>query len=222
MSNHYHAVLDDDRHLQHFGAALADGPMHADLWPGSVGGFIRHPKPRAASAGGGEAETLPGLFGLIPPWSGDMPVTRSTYNARAETAGQKESFRDAWQKAQHCIIPAEAIFETNLRGLKSIPMRISMANGQPMGIAGLWSCSETSAGRVYSYTMLSVNADEHSMMCQLREPLYEKRMVVILPPERYAEWLHAPAQDSMAFMRPYPAEALRCAALVLEEVAHAA
>ena len=212
MSNHYHAVVDDARHQQHFGSALPTGRAEPDLWPGSIGGFIRLP-PKAAPQAGTASEALSGVFGMIPPWSGALPAMHATHNARAETAGQRDSFREAWHKAQHCIIPAEAIFEAYLRGFKSIPIRISLANGQPMGIAGLWSCHESSTGPVYSYTMLSINADNHALMCRLREPLYEKRMVVILPPEHYQDWLQAPAQDSMDFMQPYPVQGLHAIAL---------
>ena len=34
---------------------------------------------------------------------------------------------------------------------------------------------------------------------------------VILPPERYQDWLNAPAERSMAFMQLMPAQALRAA-----------
>ena len=33
-------------------------------------------------------------------------------------------------------------------------------------------------------------------------------MVVILPEEAYAAWLDAPAEQSVEFLRPYPAEQL--------------
>jgi len=36
----------------------------------------------------------------------------------------------------------------------------------------------------------------------------EKRMVVILPPDSYDHWLKATPQQSMEFMRQYPAEQL--------------
>ncbi len=212
MSNHYHAVVDDARHQRHFGCALHAERTGPDLWPGSIGSFIRLCG-SGASPAGTATEALSGVFGMIPPWSGALPAMHATHNARAETAGQRDSFRDAWHKVQHCIIPAEAIFEAYLRGFTSVPIRISLANGEPMGIAGLWSCQETSTGPLYSYTMLSINADGHALMGRLREPLYEKRMVVILPPERYQDWLQAPAQDSMGFMKPYPAQDLHALAL---------
>lgn len=43
---------------------------------------------------------------------------------------------------------------------------------------------------VYSFTMLMINADEHPLMKQFHKPTDEKRMVVVLPAERYGDWLH--------------------------------
>ena len=61
---------------------------------------------------------------------------------------------------------------------------------------------------IHSYTMLTIKADQHPLMRLFHKPTDEKRMVVILPPDRYQNWLEAPAEHSMEFMRPFPAEAL--------------
>ncbi|MFT5533550.1 MAG: putative SOS response-associated peptidase YedK [Burkholderiaceae bacterium] len=37
----------------------------------------------------------------------------------------------------------------------------------------------------------------------------EKRMVILLPPERIDAWLDSGCQDAPAFFVPYPADALR-------------
>ena len=46
-------------------------------------------------------------------------------------------------------------------------------------------------------------------MRQFHKPGDEKRMVVVLPEERYDAWLHAGPDSSMDFMRAYPAENLQ-------------
>ena len=66
------------------------------------------------------------------------PTKAGTVHARSETASVKRSFREAWKKAQHCIIPAVAIYEPDWRTGKAIPTRISRADGRLLGIAGLW------------------------------------------------------------------------------------
>ena len=122
---------------------------------------------------------------------------------------EKPSFRDAWRKGQHCIIPADAIFEPDWRSGKAVPTRIARADGEPLGIAGLWSWWRSPAGEtVYSYTMLTINADAHALMSRFHKPTDEKRMVVVLPQESYRDWLDVPPEQSMDFMRPYPADRL--------------
>ena len=57
--------------------------------------------------------------------------------------------------------------------------------------------------------MLTINADQHPLMNLLFKPTDEKRMVVILEPEQFDDWLQAPAHHSMEFLQPFPAESLR-------------
>lgn len=65
-----------------------------------------------------------------------------------------------------------------------------------------------SVGVSKSFTMLTVNADEHELFKHFHKPGDEKRMVVILHEDQYDDWLSAPAARSMDFMRQYPAQLL--------------
>jgi putative SOS response-associated peptidase YedK len=214
MCSHYQALKERERYRQHFGVEPpADLGKH-DLWPGYVGSFIRrHPHADEGGEGGDSAvparEALNGLFGLVPHWSPDTKITRLTYNARSETVASKPSFREAWRQAQHCIIPADAFFEPDWRSGRPVPTRISRADGAPMGIAGLWSRWQSPQGEtVHSYTMLTINAAAHPLMRHFHKPADEKRMVVILPPDRYSDWLHAGPEHSRTFMQPLAADQL--------------
>ena len=149
------------------------------------------------------------MFGLVPHWATDLLSGRKTYNARTETVATKPSFRDAWNHPQHCIIPVDCFFEPDWRSGRAVPARISAANNVPIGIAGLWSAWNSPKGVIYSFTMLTINADAHPLMCQFHKPVDEKRMVVILPPERYDAWLNAKACESTEFMQQYPSELLK-------------
>lgn len=185
-----------------------------DLYPGYTGPFIRRAEHVEVD---GESpaplEVLSGLFGLIPFWSKDTKIARKTYNCRSETADTKPSFRTAWKKAQHCIIPAAALYEPDWRTGKSIATRITRADGELMGIAGLWEQwrDPGTGDLLHSFTMLTINADQHSVMANYHKPQDEKRMVVILPRGLYGDWLKASAGDSMEFMRQYPADRLAVA-----------
>lgn len=78
-----------------------------------------------------------------------------------------------------------------------------------MGIAGLWATWKSPSGEVVpSYTMLTINADDHAFMRNYHKPQDEKRMVVILNEQDYDAWLQAPAADSRQFLRQYPADGL--------------
>lgn len=121
----------------------------------------------------------------------------------------RASYRDVWRKAQHCIIPAEAIYEPDWRSGKAVPTRIARADGKPMGIAGLWSQWKTPTGEpLFSYTMLTINADQHPFMRRFHKPEDEKRSVVILHEEDYDSWLQASPAESPDFLYPYPADNL--------------
>jgi putative SOS response-associated peptidase YedK len=54
--------------------------------------------------------------------------------------------------------------------------------------------------------MLTINADTHPLMRQFHKPTDEKRMAVILPEYTYDAWLNAKSEQSMEFLRQYPAE----------------
>jgi putative SOS response-associated peptidase YedK len=182
-----------------------------DLWPGYVGPFLR--RAELSDEDSRPVELLTGAFGLIPHWSKDTKIARRTYNARSETVAEKPSFRGAWRKAQHCIIPAAAIYEPDWRSGKAQATRIVRADGQVLGIAGLWEVWRDPATHqlLHSYSMLTVNADDHPFMRNYHKPQDEKRMVVILPTGLYQDWLDAPAEASADFMRRYPADRLAVA-----------
>jgi len=154
------------------------------------------------------------MFGLLPHWAKDTKLSRSTYNARTETVAYKPSFKTAWARYQHCIIPAEAITEPLYQNGKALPTRIACADGLPMGIAGLWSSWLDAQGQtVNSFTMLTINAQDHSLMNRFHKPEDEKRMVVILPRGSWKAWLLATPERMSPTQRQhllgaYPAERL--------------
>lgn len=212
MCSHFESVRDRQTLNRHFRLDTIPEGGKWDMWPGYLGPFVRrHEHADVGDDAVPEREALLGSFGLIPHWATDTNIARQTYNARTETVAAKPSFRDAWHKAQHCIIPADAIYEPDWRSGKAIPTRISRVDGEPMGIAGLWSWWKTPKGEVlHSFTMLTINADQHPLMNQFHKPTDEKRMVVILPEHRYDDWLRAPAGGCADFLRAFPAELLQC------------
>ena len=211
MCAHYESTHDRVKLRQNFGVDMPSALARRDVWPGYLSTFVRrHPQADVGDMAVPAREAQVGSFGLVPAWSRDTKIARHTYNARSETVAEKPSFRDAWRRAQHCIIPVDAFFEPDWRSGKAVPTRIRAADGQPLGVAGLWSWWKNPATGepLHSFTLLTINADPHPLMQQFHKPGEEKRMIVILPPDRYDDWLQAGPRESGDFLQPYPAEAL--------------
>lgn len=206
MCSHYEAPSREQL-VDAFGLE-PEGQYEIDLWPGRTGVMIRNLVPEGDEPVETVAST--GVFGLLPFWAKGKSYARNTYNARCETVATLNSYRDAWKKSKHCIIPAAAIYEPDWRPGKPRPARISRNDGRLLGIAGLWETWKDPAGeQVHSFTMLTINADGHEVMQNYHKPGAEKRMVVILPAGAYRDWLSARPEESREFLMQYPADRLQ-------------
>lgn len=141
-------------------------------------------------------------FGLIPAWAKDNKIARHTYNARSETASEKPSFRSAWRNRQFGLVLCENFFEPNYESGRAVRWKIERADQQPFGIACLWDrwTDPASGELIVSFSMLTVNADEHAIMNQFHKPGDEKRTPVIISPEYHGDWLGADLADAAALM----------------------
>jgi len=141
-------------------------------------------------------------FGLIPAWAKDDKIARHTYNARSETASQKPSFRSDWRNRQFGLVLCDNFFEPNYESGRAVRWKIERADQQPFGIACLWDrCTDPTSGElIVSFSMLTVNADEHAVMNQFHKPGDEKRTPVIISPEYHGDWLGADLADAAAWM----------------------
>ena len=210
MCAHYESVHNRPLLKHHFGVELPSELARQDVWPGYMSTFIRrHPNVEVCDDAVPLREALLGSFGLIPHWAKDTKVARHTYNARSETVAEKPSFRDAWRKAQHCIVPVQTFFEPDWRSGKAVPTAIRHIADEPLGVAGLWAQWRSPQGEtVFSFSMLTINADAHPLMRQFHKPQDEKRMIVILRPESFDDWLNAKVPNRLNYLLPYPAEQL--------------
>lgn len=132
-------------------------------------------------------------FGLIPSWAKDDKISRHTYNARSETAAEKPSYRGAWRQRQFGLVLVDNFFEPSYESGKAVRFRIELASREPFAIASLWDrwTDPATGERVVSFSMLTVNADQHPVMRQFHKPGDEKRTPVIIRPELFDEWLSA-------------------------------
>ena len=141
-------------------------------------------------------------FGLIPAWAKDDKIGRHTYNARSETAAEKPSFRTAWRQCQFGLVLVDNFYEPSYASGKSVRWKIERASGEPFGIACLWDrwTDPASGERVVSFSMLTVNADDHPVMRQFHKPGDEKRTPVVIAPELHDAWLSADTAQAAALM----------------------
>ena len=176
-----------------------------EAFPGYLATIVR-----IAEDGSGDMESLNACFGLVPSWA-ELKLSRHTYNARSETVASKPSFRHAVAKRQWCIVPAESIFEPNYESGQAVRWRIARGDGAPLGIAGLWEWRPNGGPGdqpLMSFTMLTINADDHPLMRRFHRPEDEKRMVVVLDESQYRPWLETGIDAMPNFLLPYPAERL--------------
>ena len=191
---------------RHFGVAPPDSDYKAEAYSGYMAPMIRLPR---ADAMPGDRACALAMFGMVPHWS-DTRLARHTYNARIETVAAKPSFRNAFRQRQFCVIPASSFYEPSYESGKAERFAIAAADGGPLGIAGIWEY-KAAAGNglpLLSFSMLTINADEHPLMRRFHKPGDEKRMVIILHPEQYDAWLSCSAEDAPRFFTQYPAERL--------------
>ena len=78
-------------------------------------------------------------WGLVPHWVRDPREFPLLVNARAESMAEKPAFRDS-VKHKRCILPASGYYEwRTLPNGKKQPYYITLATGEPMALAGLYS-----------------------------------------------------------------------------------
>jgi putative SOS response-associated peptidase YedK len=209
MCAHYESP--DDREIREFyeltkpANPLAgwEGPPKLDSFPGTPGRFLR-------LDGNGEMELVYGRFGLIPHWTKPedlLKAGRGAYNARTETVHEKPTFRTAWKQRRWCLIPLNATHEPCYETGKCVMRRVLRADGKRMMVAGLyWPYKHPHTDEVIeSYTMLTINADDHAVMNRFHQPGDEKRMVVVIPDGQENAWLNASHDEARTFFCQYPA-----------------
>jgi putative SOS response-associated peptidase YedK len=200
MCSNYRPVTQLDRLLTFFGVERAsDDPTPEEVYPTGLAPFIRLHK-----EGSGNKVVQNAVFGLLPPFAKELAYGRKTYNARSETVDKLPSYRAAWRKGQRCIIPAESIFEPCYETGKAVRHRIQHPGNVPMGVAGIYEEWTAPDGKtLFSMSMLTVNAEGHPVFGRMHRPEDEKRMIVILHPNDYDDWLACNPLQAKAFFKQW-------------------
>jgi putative SOS response-associated peptidase YedK len=161
---------------------------------------------REAATATADRVLTPMRWGLVPAWSRDAASGYKAFNARAETAADKPSFREPFRR-RRCLVPADGFYEWSGRGGAGSgqPWLFRLAGGGPFALAGLWDFWRGPGGEeLRSFTIITTRAND------LLKPVHQ-RMPAILAPEDEGAWLDpglADVRRLQALLRPYPAEAM--------------
>jgi putative SOS response-associated peptidase YedK len=184
-------------------------------WEGAV--FPRAPGPFIRANADGQRELVVGRWGLIPWFAKSPTLTYSTNNARFEEITAKASYKQSWQKGQRCIIPAQSFDEPCWETGRNVWWTFRRSDGAPWGLAGLWNrWFDRGTGEVFeSYTMLTLNADQHPIMRRMHKPdprlpadQQDKRSVVAIELADVDQWLRGSNDEAQRLVRLTAAEAM--------------
>lgn len=140
----------------------------------------------------------PVRWGLVPSWAKDTSIGSRLINARMETVSEKPAFRRAFAK-RRCLLPADGYYEWygEERGKKQ-PFYITRRDGRSLAMAGLYEFwrdpkadPEDRTAWLWTCTVLTTTAEDDVGRIHDRMPL-------MVPPERWAEWLDPEANDPAA------------------------
>ncbi|HEY9102227.1 SOS response-associated peptidase [Chitinimonas sp.] len=168
----------------------------------------------------GERVATQARFGLLPHFAQEVRYADKTYNARMETVAELPSYKPAWTASRFCLIPMCGFCEPCYESGQPERWQIGMEDDAAFAVAGIWSWwrnPHTQQGEA-SFSMLTINADEHPLMRRFHAPGDEKRMPVIIHPENYDRWLSATPEQARALAQPFPADLMRSLAAPLPKL----
>lgn len=182
MCGRFVSTQQPDALASFFGAAFEGeplGPSHNVAPTNDVYGVVE------GADGVRHLETF--QWGLVPSWAKDVKIGSKMINARAETIGEKPSFKSLLRR-HRVMLPMDGFYEWQASDTKvKTPMFIHRADGDPLAIAGLWTTwRDASVGPeapwLHSCTLITTAANA------TMEPVHN-RMPVILERDDWAMWL---------------------------------
>jgi putative SOS response-associated peptidase YedK len=122
-------------------------------------------------------------WGFLPGFVKDVQKFPLIINARAESLGEKPSFRAALRR-RRCLVPADCWYEwrSNLKGPKT-PFLLHRADGGIMALAGLWETFvDPSGSEIDTACIITTTANGATVAIH-------DRMPAIIKPDHFDAWL---------------------------------
>lgn len=184
---------------KHFDCELPSEQWREEVYPTYPAPFIylENDKPRCELA----------QFGLVPYWATDkQKFGLRTYNARSETVQEKPTYRSAWRERRFGLILMESFYEPNWETGKAVRWSIKRTDGEPSAAASIWEriIDKETGEVIFSFSMLTINADGHEVMKHFHKPDDEKRSIVVLQNSDYMQWLNANHESAKLLLNLAP------------------
>lgn len=137
-------------------------------------------------------------WGLRPFWT--KPGERPTLliNAREDSLRTKPGFK-RYLNSKRCLVPASGFYEWKTLGKTKQPWFIHVLNEPIFCFAAIWESHTTEQGNE-EVTVALITTEPNDLMAPIHN-----RMPVILPKEKYTEWLSGNPSPE-ALLLPYPAD----------------
>lgn len=139
-------------------------------------------------------------WGLVPSWRKEQS---GIINARAETLGEKPSFRDSF-KRRRCLIIADGFYEWKKQGKTKQPYYFQLKNEEVFAFAGIWDTWRKDENSINSCAIITTTPNE------LVSPIHN-RMPVILHPNNFDIWLEneTDVDELTDLLKPFPTEYMK-------------
>lgn len=122
-------------------------------------------------------------WGLVPSWANDATGAARMINARSESAADKPSFREPWQK-RRAVIPADGFYEWPQTGDRKQPWFVARADETPMAFAALWDVWRGGEdGPLFTCCILTAPANDELAL------IHERTPVMLMDDGAIARWL---------------------------------
>jgi len=124
-------------------------------------------------------------WGLVPPWADDPRAGARMINARSETVATSRAFASSFRR-RRCLIPADGWFEWVRDGRRKQAYYMTPRDSSVLAFAGIWT--------MWREQLLTCSVLTTAALGGLAE--VHDRMPLILPRERWSEWLATGGEDA--------------------------
>lgn len=152
------------------------------------------------------------VWPFLPYWSrGQLPRNKegkilSTANARLRHQGQPfaPSYMGAWSKDFRVLVPVSWFYEFDSRVRPQIPYAVFPLHAPFWMLCGLASSFTTNEGnKRLSISIITVEPNK-----VLKSVGHHRSPAIIQSPNEAQQWLHAPKQEALTLLRPFPEESM--------------